>query len=340
MLSPSDECDRSGPRTVGLRRRASAGGARRGSHSGYATPTVPSTQAIFFSPGASAGAVPEWPVRESAGAVPLTLPEGVLCKSVVPRRRRHVEFHRPGFGSFGFAATECTCRTRGILSLGKIVTAPEYVPVAPVINNPVVRIATVPPVFFRQLVSPIPCCIGLRAFAKISNEYACAVQRLPGLRQGTDRRTSSVRPDRGRHRRATASHRSLQTCTVRPAPSSTIGTPRGERPGRSRRRPRGDVETPRRAVRGCSRCVRKKPGTSPGIRLSRIREAAWGHLSVFPVRRQGSGAATLVPADAFLDRHANRPEAAELVEMERRESDLYRRYQDWFSYGFYVARKR
>jgi len=43
---------------------------------------------------------------------------------------------------------------------------------------------------------------------------------------------------------------------------------------------------------------------------------------------------------AFLERHAGRPEAAEIVEMERREADLYKRYQDWFSYGFYVARKR
>ncbi|MBN2204173.1 MAG: class I SAM-dependent methyltransferase [Thermoleophilia bacterium] len=43
---------------------------------------------------------------------------------------------------------------------------------------------------------------------------------------------------------------------------------------------------------------------------------------------------------AFLERHAGLPEAAELVEMERREADLYKRYRDWFSYGFYVARKR
>ena len=40
---------------------------------------------------------------------------------------------------------------------------------------------------------------------------------------------------------------------------------------------------------------------------------------------------------AFLERHAGLPEAAEIVEMERQEADLYRRYQDWFSYGFYVA---
>ena len=43
---------------------------------------------------------------------------------------------------------------------------------------------------------------------------------------------------------------------------------------------------------------------------------------------------------AFLERHAGLPEAAEIVEMERREADLYKRYQEWFSYGFYVARKR
>lgn len=43
---------------------------------------------------------------------------------------------------------------------------------------------------------------------------------------------------------------------------------------------------------------------------------------------------------AFLERHAGLPEAAEIAEMERQEADLYRRYQDCFSYGFYVARKR
>ena len=43
---------------------------------------------------------------------------------------------------------------------------------------------------------------------------------------------------------------------------------------------------------------------------------------------------------AFLKRHAGMPEAEELAAMGRQEADLYRRYQDWFSYGFYVARKR
>lgn len=43
---------------------------------------------------------------------------------------------------------------------------------------------------------------------------------------------------------------------------------------------------------------------------------------------------------AFLERHQGLPEAAELVEMEREEADLYKRYQGWFSYGFYIARKR
>ena len=43
---------------------------------------------------------------------------------------------------------------------------------------------------------------------------------------------------------------------------------------------------------------------------------------------------------AFLARHAGQPEASELVQMERQEADLYKRFQDCFSYGFYVARKR
>lgn len=42
----------------------------------------------------------------------------------------------------------------------------------------------------------------------------------------------------------------------------------------------------------------------------------------------------------FLERHVDEPVAAQIVEMERQEADLYRRYQDWFSYGFYVVSKR
>jgi SAM-dependent methyltransferase len=43
---------------------------------------------------------------------------------------------------------------------------------------------------------------------------------------------------------------------------------------------------------------------------------------------------------AFLERHADLPQAAELVRMEREEAELYKRYKDWYSYGFYVARRR
>jgi SAM-dependent methyltransferase len=43
---------------------------------------------------------------------------------------------------------------------------------------------------------------------------------------------------------------------------------------------------------------------------------------------------------AFLERHAGNHDAAQVVEMERYEAELYRRYQAWFSYGFYIARKR
>ncbi|QUS60271.1 class I SAM-dependent methyltransferase [Synechocystis sp. PCC 7338] len=44
--------------------------------------------------------------------------------------------------------------------------------------------------------------------------------------------------------------------------------------------------------------------------------------------------------DKFLQRHRGQFEAEELIKMERREIDLYRRFKNWFSYGFYVARKR
>ncbi|MBN2840327.1 MAG: class I SAM-dependent methyltransferase [Coriobacteriia bacterium] len=43
---------------------------------------------------------------------------------------------------------------------------------------------------------------------------------------------------------------------------------------------------------------------------------------------------------AFLARHAGSLEAAEIVALERQEADLYKRFQDWFGYGFYVARRR
>lgn len=43
---------------------------------------------------------------------------------------------------------------------------------------------------------------------------------------------------------------------------------------------------------------------------------------------------------AFLQRHAGQPDAAAIVNMARQEADLYQRFKDWFSYGFYVARKR
>lgn len=43
---------------------------------------------------------------------------------------------------------------------------------------------------------------------------------------------------------------------------------------------------------------------------------------------------------AFLARHADSPDATEIVDLERQEADLYRRFQDWLSYGFYIARRR
>lgn len=42
---------------------------------------------------------------------------------------------------------------------------------------------------------------------------------------------------------------------------------------------------------------------------------------------------------SFLERHAGSPEAEEIAEMEREECDLYKRFQEWYGYGFYVARK-
>jgi len=43
---------------------------------------------------------------------------------------------------------------------------------------------------------------------------------------------------------------------------------------------------------------------------------------------------------AFLERHADMPEARELIELERQEAALYKCYLEYFSYGFYVAKKR
>ncbi len=43
---------------------------------------------------------------------------------------------------------------------------------------------------------------------------------------------------------------------------------------------------------------------------------------------------------SFLARHADQPDAFQVAKMERHEMQLYRRFRDWFSYGFYVVRKR
>ncbi len=43
---------------------------------------------------------------------------------------------------------------------------------------------------------------------------------------------------------------------------------------------------------------------------------------------------------SFLERHIDEQTAIEIAELERQEAELYRRYQNWFSYGFYIAKKR
>lgn len=42
----------------------------------------------------------------------------------------------------------------------------------------------------------------------------------------------------------------------------------------------------------------------------------------------------------FLERHIDEQAAIEIVEMQQQEAELYRRYKDWFSYGFYIVKKR
>jgi SAM-dependent methyltransferase len=43
--------------------------------------------------------------------------------------------------------------------------------------------------------------------------------------------------------------------------------------------------------------------------------------------------------DAFLDRHGRSPAALEIVAAEQHEIDLYERFSDYVSYGFYIARR-
>lgn len=43
---------------------------------------------------------------------------------------------------------------------------------------------------------------------------------------------------------------------------------------------------------------------------------------------------------SFLARHNNAPEAREIVAADQHESELYRKYQDYYSYGVYIATKR
>lgn len=44
--------------------------------------------------------------------------------------------------------------------------------------------------------------------------------------------------------------------------------------------------------------------------------------------------------EAFLNRHGHRPAAQAIVAAEEREIELYERYQEFYSYGMYIARKR
>lgn len=43
--------------------------------------------------------------------------------------------------------------------------------------------------------------------------------------------------------------------------------------------------------------------------------------------------------DAFPARHGNSDAATALVDAEKAEIDLYQRFSDFVSYGFYIARK-
>jgi SAM-dependent methyltransferase len=43
--------------------------------------------------------------------------------------------------------------------------------------------------------------------------------------------------------------------------------------------------------------------------------------------------------DAFLERNGNSQQAVEIAEAEKQEYELYKKYQDFFSYGVYIARK-
>lgn len=43
--------------------------------------------------------------------------------------------------------------------------------------------------------------------------------------------------------------------------------------------------------------------------------------------------------DAFLERHGQSDQAKAIVEVEKHEIALYERYCDYYSYGFYIAKK-
>jgi hypothetical protein len=43
--------------------------------------------------------------------------------------------------------------------------------------------------------------------------------------------------------------------------------------------------------------------------------------------------------ESFLTEQNNSEEAKQLVEAEKREIELYKKYSDYYSYGFYVAQK-
>jgi len=85
----------------------------------------------------------------------------------------------------------------------------------------------------------------------------------------------------------------------------------------------------------------------PGIRTipqneAAVREAGYEPLVSFTLPQSAWWDAYYRPLEARLaaleDRHAGNPEAMEVLTVERREIELYRRYSDFYGYVFYVAR--
>jgi len=82
---------------------------------------------------------------------------------------------------------------------------------------------------------------------------------------------------------------------------------------------------------------------SASRKMSQLEEAGYGPIGYFPLPQECWLENYYRPMQArfqdFLERHGNSDQAREVVNAEKTEIDLYERYAEYISYGFYVAKR-